>query len=438
VIVQNGELLIWSSVQDISDRKQYEAQLHQTNEELSRATRLKDEFLANMSHELRTPLNSILGMAESLQENIFGEVNAAQIKAIQLIERSGLHLLELINDILDVAKIESGQMELDMAPCDIAALCESSLAFVKQQALKKGIQLQIKIPQRLPELLIDERRIRQVLINLLNNAVKFTLQGGRITLEVTKKTSDNPELIGSNFEKQLQITVIDTGIGISPENIQKLFKPFIQIDSALNRQYQGTGLGLALVKRVVEIHGGEVSLTSEVGVGSRFVIELPYIDNSPSSSETSTSSSNLAALQSESSSPKLYTAPLILLADDNESNIMTISSYLSAKNYRLVLARDGAEAIALTEINNPDLILMDVQMPVIDGLESIRRIRANPKFANTPIIAITALAMESDRQKCLDAGATEYISKPIKLKLLANSIQQLTNEPENKYIDRTI
>ena len=237
------------SQQEIAERKQAQQQLTETNQQLARATRLKDEFLANMSHELRTPLNSILGMNESLQEGIFGSINERQLKTLQTIENSSTHLLALINDILDVAKIESGQVTLELTATDLESLCKSSLAFIKQQALTKRIQLIPRIHKYLPEIMLDERRIRQVLINLLNNAVKFTLEGGTITLEVSQVQleSSTTNLTPLNY---LKIAVIDTGIGISAENIQKLFQPFIQIDSALNRQYTGTGLGLALVKRL--------------------------------------------------------------------------------------------------------------------------------------------------------------------------------------------
>jgi len=422
--------------QELSVRQQAEAQLTESNqqlaisnEELIRATRMKDEFLANMSHELRTPLNAILGMTEGLKEGVFGEVGDRQIKALQTVYSSGLHLLELINDILDVAKIESGQVTLELTNVSITNLCQSSIAFIKQQASAKKIQVIDKIPPYLPELMLDERRIRQVLINLLNNAVKFTPEGGTITLEVSSYIANsdiaNSEKNNAEDVSYLRIAVIDTGIGISAKNIQKLFQPFIQIDSALNRQYVGTGLGLALVKRIVELHGGKVGLTSEVGVGSQFMVELPFTHTSthalPSSSELATNADVISSsVHSEST-----TSPLILLADDNEANTSTIACYLEAKGYRLLLAQNGQEAIAIAKANHPDLILMDIQMPVIDGLEAIKQIRLDPHLLDVPIIALTALAMIGDRERCLAAGANEYIAKPVKLKQLASTMQLL-------------
>ncbi|MEB3885432.1 PAS domain S-box protein [Lyngbya sp. CCY1209] len=398
---------------DVSDRKETEARLRKTNEELQRATRLKDEFLANMSHELRTPLNAILGMTEGLQEEVFGPLNDSQKKSLKTVEGSAHHLLELINDILDLAKIEAGQMELDRAPTAIEPLCRASLTFVRQQAHKKGIRLDVQIPPGLPDLVIDERRIRQVLINLLNNAVKFTPDRGTVTLRVSwENTSKTPGAV--------RFVVADTGIGISPEHLEKLFKPFTQIDSALNRQYEGTGLGLSLVKRIVELHGGDVSVASDMGKGSRFSVHLPCDDilmrvpKLPASGppESLNSPDEIAAAN-----------PRILLAEDNEANTLTLSSYLQAKGYRVTVAKDGEEAIRAVEAECPDLILMDIQMPKMDGLEAIRRIRNHPNFAGVPIVALTALAMDGDREKCLAAGADEYLPKPVKLKQLTAMIQ---------------
>lgn len=293
--------------QDITDRQAAELQLQRTNQQLLRATRLKDEFMANMSHELRTPLNAILGMTESLQEEIFGPITPQQDYALRTIDQSGTHLLELINDILDMAKIESGQMELDWSITDLVPMCRSSLVFIQQQATKKRIELNLNSPENLPNLWVDERRLRQVLINLLSNAVKFTPEGGKITLSIavtSESLTAASEFVRSRALSKMhlqglvqqppaptapanqpttfvRIAVADTGIGIAAENLPKLFQPFIQVDGALNRQYDGTGLGLALVKQIVELHQGCVDVVSEVGVGSCFTIELPLLAPPP-------------------------------------------------------------------------------------------------------------------------------------------------------------
>ncbi|OIP69138.1 MAG: hypothetical protein AUK48_14885 [Oscillatoriales cyanobacterium CG2_30_44_21] len=415
--------------QELGDRQQAQQQLTERNQqlaisnaELARATHLKDEFLANMSHELRTPLNAILGMTEGLQEEVFGIVTNSQTKALQTIERSGTHLLELINDILDVAKIESGQIELEYSNVTIESLFQSSLIFIRQQALKKRIQLHTKFPPNLHELNIDERRLRQVLINLLSNAVKFTPEEGTISLEATLPPLDihqNPDK--SDIQGYLRIAVCDTGIGIAAENISKLFQPFFQIDSALNRQNQGTGLGLPLVKSIVEMHGGKVSVTSELGVGSCFMIDIPYITACPYFDQSHQSKDNSSSQISTQNSRTCT----ILLVEDNEANIITISSYLIAKNYEIILAHNGLEALDILRSLQPDLILMDIQMPIMDGLEATQRIRQIPALANTPIIALTALAMPNDVDLCLATGATSYLSKPVKLRELTATIQRL-------------
>ncbi|MBE7381314.1 MAG: response regulator [Leptolyngbya sp. SIO1E4] len=386
------------------------------------ASRTKSEFLANMSHELRTPLNAILGMTEGLQESIFGQINPQQSEALQTINHSASHLRELINDLLDVAKIESDRMELDCQPTAVKLLCQSSLAFIQQQALKKSIQITTELPSNLPDLWVDERRIRQVLLNLLDNAVKFTPDSGQITLKVSPiKFPVDQE--GRNFAPAhyLRISITDTGIGIAPNAIKKLFQPFVQIDSALNRQYAGSGLGLALVKRIVELHGGRVGVKSQVGRGSSFTVDLPCV--------VTAAASPISPHRPEPSSVDTRfsiqgSAPLILLAEDNEANIRTVSSFLKAKGYRTLLAKNGIEAITLAQSETPDLILIDIQMPGINGLEAIHQIRHDTTVADVPIIALTALSMAGDRERCLAAGANEYLSKPVKLKQLVITIQQ--------------
>jgi PAS domain S-box-containing protein len=424
--------------QDITDLKNNEDQLLQ-------ALRLKDEFLANMSHELRTPLNAILGMSESLQEGVLGTINQRQSEAIATIEKSGEHLLALINDILELSKISSGKLELELEQVSIEQLCKSSIVFVKQQAFKKQIQINVNLPPDLGEMLLDQRRMRQVLINLLTNAVKFTPKGGKVSLDVYYEASevgfgDRPEYPDSRY---ICFAITDTGIGIAPEDQEKLFQPFVQVDSKLNRKYEGTGLGLALVKQIVELHGGNVGLQSELNQGSCFTVRLPYSfpllhnqEISPTHSSAISEADQQLAITENSPEQQVVSEfydskatplplPIILLAEDNEANILTISSYLEAKAYRVIVAKNGVEAIAIAKAERPDLILMDIQMPVMDGLEAIAQIRRDPGLADLPIIALTALAMEGDRDRCLGVGANEYISKPIKLKQLAVLIQEL-------------
>ena len=401
-------------------------QLNRSNRELARATRLKDEFLANMSHELRTPLNAISGLTEGLKEGFFGAVNEEQIGALKIIESSGTHLLSLIDDILNLAKIEADNFELHRTLASANSLCESSLVFIKQQALQKQIQLDLKLESDFPLLFVDERRMRQVLINLLSNAVKFTPLGGTITLKASQVKSED----GIDY---LQFAVIDNGIGIAPENIHKLFQTFVQIDSALNRQYSGTGLGLVLVKRIVEFHNGFLEVTSELGVGSCFSVNLPLADNLPEMASEIIVENSLD--ENETLIPDYITqnnnkSHLILLVEDNDINIAMITNFFTVYGYRYIFAEDGQEAIALAKSQQPDLILMDIQIPKINGLEAIAQIRQCSDSKHIPIIAITALAMTGDRERCLQAGADEYISKPVKLKQLAAQIQHLLSKKE--------
>jgi PAS domain S-box-containing protein len=429
----NGETIgVLGTFQNVTDREQAQIALRLTNErleltilELQRATRLKDEFLATMSHELRTPLNAILGMSEALHEQVFGSLNQQQLKSIETIERGGRHLLSLINDILDVSKISAGKLELDISAVSMAHLCNSSLAFVRQQALQKQIQLDLQLSPVPVNIAVDERRMRQVTINLLGNAVKFTPPGGRVVLSVSQQQTDD------RWDWELAVT--DTGIGIAPQDLDRLFQPFVQLDSRLNRQYEGTGLGLTLVKQIVELHGGKISIRSELDRGSCFTVKIPYVCMLSGAGydrdlDADPSTGNLQPLDLETIS-----APLLLLAEDNAANINTLSSYLKAKGYRTMLATTGLEAIDLLQAaanDPPALILMDIQMPEMDGLEAIDRIRNHLHLTSIPIIALTALAMPGDREKCLAAGANEYLTKPVQLKQLAATIQQLLRASE--------
>jgi PAS domain S-box-containing protein len=395
------------------------AELNRTNAELERANRTKDEFLANMSHELRTPLTSILGLSESLLEQRHGSLTEYQERSLKIVESSGHHLLELINDILDLSKIEAGRFDFYPQPVVVEDFCRSCLTFIRAPAMKKSITVTYTNDAAVARILADPRRLKQVLINLLMNAVKFTPEQGNVTLQVTS----DPE------EDLIRFSVIDTGIGIAPEDLQRLFQPFMQVDSRLNRQYEGTGLGLALVQRLTDLHGGSVTVDSEVGKGSRFTIKLACKGAEIARLDAAESYAPLP-VRGQAANPETAIDPstpprVILLAEDNMANILTIGEYLKSYGYHLVTAHDGLEAIQKAVQLNPDVILMDIQMPVMDGLEAIARLRGNPRFANTPIIALTALAMSGDRERCLLAGASEYMSKPVSLKALQETIETL-------------
>ena len=410
---------------EIAERKRIELTLVEKAKELTDAnvrltsiSRHKDQFLANMSHELRTPLNVILGASQLLCEGIQGPISQKQLKSVQMISDSGEHLLALINDILDLAKIEEGKLELTIGTVSVRSLCEISLQFIKQLAQKKRIKIKFDfLGTTVRTLDTDERRLKQILVNLLTNAVKFTPEKGSVGLEVT----GDPDL------KQAHFIVWDTGIGIPEDDLEKLFQPFIQLDSSLKRQHEGTGLGLSLVHRFTTMLDGHISLESKVGNGSRFTVSLPWLpekqlqdaeQNNESANKSRVITTNRKSPQS-SSRP-----PTILLAEDNEDSIETICEYLTFNGLDVTIARNGIAAIALAKDQSPDLILMDIQMPEMDGLQAIRRIRTDKEVNKIPIIALTALAMSDDLERCIAAGANSYISKPVKLHYLLDMIEK--------------
>jgi PAS domain S-box-containing protein len=375
-------------------------ELVEANTELARASRLKDAFLASMSHELRTPLNSILGLSESLVTGLHGPLNDKQTRYLELVGTSGRHLLSLINDILDLAKIESGQQELECEPCRLSDLCNGSIQLVAPMAAKRRQELSCEVTAPDLRLHADARRLKQVLVNLLGNAVKFTPEGGRLGLRVHATRDD------------VRFEIWDRGIGISATDLPRLFTPFQQLDSRLSRQYEGTGLGLSLVKQLTALHGGRVEVASRSGEGSTFTVILPasLIVPEPPPPDASLATADTTLAPATTPAEKR----LILIADDNPLNVLAIHDYLEIKGYRVEVAENGRIAIEKTRTLRPSLIVMDVQMPVMDGLEATRTIRAlpDPTLAATPIIALTALAMSRDRELCLAAGANDCLVKP--------------------------
>ena len=394
------------------------AELVAANLDLQQALQIKDEFLANMSHELRTPLNAILGMRESLSLGTYGPLGPRQEKPLNHIQKSGEHLLALINDVLDLTKIQAGHVSSEPVDFSLTTLVQECLDLMGETASKKQIKLQFSPGGKDWRVNADERQLKQVLLNLLSNAIKFTDEGGNVGID-----------LGAAQEAgQAALLVWDSGIGIRQEEMDKLFKPFVQLDSGLSRRYDGTGLGLALSARMVELNGGKLSVESEgvPGKGSRFIISLPAVATAlPEGVVPKTE-------DDESSLPDRVASNLrVLLAEDNKANRETVSSFLEQAGYEVNIALDGQQAVDLACRTCPDLIIMDIQMPVLDGLEAIRRIRLDVNLAEVPIIALTALAMPGDKERCLAAGADLYLSKPVGLRKLVETVGEMLREKDN-------
>lgn len=387
------------------------AELDRANAELTRSARAKDEFLAAMSHELRTPLTSILGLSETMGDGLLGTLSPQQAKAAQTIHDNGTHLLELINDILDMSRVASGRMTLHWDQVPTNQLWDACLRLIRPAAIAKGLRLEIRLDPAVQLMHGDGRRLKQMLINLLGNAVKFTPEGGGIGLDVQ----------GDPDQGQVRIRVWDTGVGIPPDQLDRLFKPFVQIDSRLSRQYGGTGLGLALAYGMAQLHGGTIKVSSTVGEGSRFDLLLPWNPHAQGAGAVHAEETAQEEATGTATAPSLEPAR-VLLAEDNADNLEMVSNYLRLRGCEVHAARNGLEAIAAARACLPDIILMDVQMPEMDGLEATRRLRADPTLRLTPIIALTALAMPGDRERCLDAGMDDYLSKPLGLKELHKNL----------------
>lgn len=414
------------------ERAQAQDHLRQINQDLERASQLKSEFLASMSHELRTPLNSILGFSDLLLRQDFAPLTDRQAKYMRVVAESGQHLLQLINDILDLSKIESGKAELDLQPVSVPELCIQCQEMIQPRVDKKRLTLLLDLDYRLKQAVCDELRIRQILINLLSNAVKFTPEGGQIKLSCRLMYGNQLQL--ETFRPDCSpvnpstpyvcIEVQDTGIGIPADKWHLLFRPFQQVDASLTRQHEGTGLGLALTKRLAEIHGGTVSLESQEKAGSTFRVWLPLTEMRQ----------QLAAAKaiSPAQSKKIVSVgegKWIWVVEDQPFNQALISEILELQGYRVELITDG---YAMTEAINdyetstkvlPDLILMDIQLPKVDGFELIRKLKRSPRWQDVPVVAVTAMAMAGDRDRCLDAGADAYLSKPLNLTTLQETVQ---------------
>jgi len=400
---------VFAAARDVTERKRVEAELKQAKAAAESASRTKSDFLASMSHEIRTPMNAIMGIADLLAKT---PLTAEQDRYVQIFRRAGDNLLNLINDILDLSKVEASQLELEQTGFSLTDLLEKVIEMVAVRAHEKGLRLACEIAPDVPtDLVGDPTRLRQVLLNLVGNAIKFT-EFGSVSLRVTRDAD-------LAVPTALRFMVADTGIGILDAKLSQVFERFIQADSSTTRRFGGSGLGLTISKRLVELMGGRIWVASEVDRGSVFSFAVPF--------EIWTGATRRAAAPVGAGlEPPL--APLrILLVEDSPDNCTIAIAYLEGTPYTVEIAETGALACEMFAAKHYDLVLMDRQMPVMDGLTATRKIRAWEQANDrrpTPIIALTASALKGDREQCLAAGCTAFLTKPIKQDVLLQAIKE--------------
>jgi signal transduction histidine kinase/CheY-like chemotaxis protein len=361
------------SLQNLNDELQaQQEEIENSNQKLNEVSRSKSDFLANMSHELRTPLNSVIGFSEVLQDQIFGPLNDKQQEYVNNILTSGRHQLALINDILDISKVESGKMELDLTTFSLRETLDSSLTMLKEKALKSNVLLSMELaPEADISIVADQRKLKQIIFNLISNAIKFTLEGGSVNVSALRDGAF------------IEFTVADNGIGIRPEDIHKLFKPFTQLESVYTKEFEGTGLGLALNRQLVELHGGRIWVDSEFEKGSRFSFTIPLEQTeimklSPKIPELVRSSGNT-----------------VLLIEDDPLTLTSMEKLLHSKGYRALRANSGEKGLEIAKYNQPDLIILDLMMPGMSGFDVAEQLQGQISAVNVPILVLTSMDLSA-------------------------------------------
>ena len=387
------------------------AELEVARDQALTATQHKSEFLANMSHELRTPLNAVIGFSEVLLEKMFGELNRKQEEYLGDILGSGRHLLALINDILDLAKVESGHMELDLGTFELPAVLNSTFTLIRERAMRHSIHVSLDIDHRLGRFTADERKLKQILLNLLSNAVKFTPDDGALSLKAVLQ------------DDGVEISVSDTGIGIEPEFQQKIFDEFIQVGDRLQKR-EGTGLGLALTKKFIELHGGRIWVQSAKGQGSTFTFTLPVLP---------TPEKRLAPTVAK---PDVHPhAPLALVVEDDPAAAKLLSIYLMEAGFSVEVAADGDAGFEKAKTFRPAVITVDIQIPKTDGWELLTRLKADQATASIPVVVVSIV---DEPGRGFSLGAADYLLKPVDREVLARVIQRVVRSQARDQRGRSV
>ncbi len=400
------------------------------NQRLEEASRLKSDFLASMSHELRTPLNAIIGFSELLNDGVLGALTPEQKDSVGDILNSGQHLLALINDILDLSKVEAGQMTLEPENLCIRDLLAGSLSIVKEKALKHRIGLTLEAPAELGVLRADLRKLKQIVFNLLSNAVKFTPDGGKLLLRARRVgrealNLEAPEgwaartlpLPSGDFAEFLEIAVTDTGIGIEEEDLRRLFQAFLQVDGTFARQYEGTGLGLALVRRLVGLHGGTAGVLSAPGKGSTFIAWLPWRE--PEAGPPARTEAQPAAPTAANPPDR---PPLALIIEDDEKAAHMLQLILETQGFRVARAPDATQGLAMARKERPAVITLDILLPGMGGWETLQNLKSHPDLAAIPVVICSLVA---DQERGFALGASRVLNKPVSQNLLVETLQSL-------------